>query len=786
MNALCVARSMLGILLTSVVCAGTPEVIRILQSGGVTIVENGRQVTLKKGEAVGSWTLMAVISVGPGRRAAVLENFADKRGHILVAGTAGVEVDLPKSLEPSFAASKDRYRGHTLQEVMDSDEDLLGTEILAGEADPDYKAVEACFPPIAKMLTYTFVGTRENYEKVGFFYGGRTSDFDPAVYIPEIDKVRERQDVWDGLVGGWLPVVRFVFPEADGAWSELVTYAPMRMDNENRWIQPVWYRVARIESNRLKWVRYFDSYHPFPPRTDYAAEPFYEQLVALRAGWEQELQGGMEIQVPDQRLQDMARHSLVRAMITRMGVGPKYGVYEKNYGGSEHDGFPDTFNADTATMLEWGQIDLAGQYIDNYFGKFVRDDGSILYRGPETGQYGRMLTVVAEYANYGGDSQVLLRNRSRIDGVTKLLLGLRREALQRKPDDPAYGMISGWSEADACLDPDPQRYNQPYFSNSTEAARGFRDLGEVWRRIGRTAGSAELVAWGERLAGEAKALEDDIQSAVARSILWDTRPVCLPAIAGVKEPFDIAVRRDRLDPQFRSYRPYMEMLHSGMLTREQVQMVVRYRAAHRDTILGIPTAYGWSTHELAGFLTYGHAYGLMQHDFIREYLLTLYAIMAHQYTRGSWTAPETRNIDPEGRGAAPYCTPAQLVVPMMARWMLVFEDPQTETLWLAKGAPRAWFEDGKIISVQAAPTKWGRIGYTIASQMSSRKVIATVRFPRTPVAAAVKLRLRAPQGRRLQSVLLDGQPWMDFDGRTELVSIPAKLSGRVEVIAEYQ
>ena len=422
--------------LQAVAFAAAPTVTHILASGEVVVSQDGGSATLKRGDVAGTWTLMAVISTRTGKRAAVFEDFTDKRGHIVVAGVRHVEADLPKSLEPSYAATTERYRGHSLKEVTESDEDLLGKEILAMGGDPDYKAVEACIPPIKKMQAYTFVGTRENYEKVGFAYGGRTSDFDPAVYLPEIDKVRERFDVWDGLVGGWLPVVRFVYPEASGAWSELVAYAPMRMDNGNRWIQPVWYRVAHVENDHLKWARYFDSYHPFPPRGDHPPEPFYEQLLTMRAGWDRALQTGMQVQVPDQRLQNMARHSLVRDMITRMDVWPKYGVYEKNYGGSEHDGFPDTFNADTAAMLEWGQIDLAGRFIDNYFGKFVRPDGSILYRGPETGQYGRMLTVVAEYANYGGDVNVLLRNRSSIDGIAKVLLELRAQALKRKPDDP--------------------------------------------------------------------------------------------------------------------------------------------------------------------------------------------------------------------------------------------------------------------------------------------------------------------------------------------------------------
>src|SRR5262249_50525927 len=155
----------------------------------------------------------------------------------------------------------------------------------------------------------------------------------------------------------------------------------------------------------------------------------------------------------------------------------------------------------------------------------------------------------------------------------------------------AFGMIAGWCEADACLDIDPPRYIQPYFSNNTEAARGFDELGAVWEKIGAHKHLSQLAAWGRRLRQEARALNRDIQTAIARSLLTNTQPPCLPAIAGVTEPFHIAVARDKLDPQFRSYRAFMEMLFSGNLKREQVQTIVNYRAAHHDIILGIPTVY---------------------------------------------------------------------------------------------------------------------------------------------------------------------------------------------------
>lgn len=161
----------------------------------------------------------------------------------------------------------------------------------------------------------------------------------------------------------------------------MLAFAPFRISHSNDRIQPVWYRIADVENGTLKSIRYVDSYHPFPPRLEYDSKLFYQDLANLKSDWGAKLSSAMRIDVPDERLEYMARFSLIRAIMTRIGNYPKYGVFDKDYGGSEHDGFPDTFPVETAAMLSWGLINRAGHYIDNYFGKFVRDDGSILYRG---------------------------------------------------------------------------------------------------------------------------------------------------------------------------------------------------------------------------------------------------------------------------------------------------------------------------------------------------------------------------------------------------------------------
>ncbi|GAA2756482.1 hypothetical protein GCM10009872_18420 [Actinopolymorpha rutila] len=772
----------------------------------VTLAGTGdRDLRLHVGGAHDGWVLMATVRGRRGGDVAIFEDFRTKAGVIAAVSQDGTTRVLAKSLEPTFAAPEGLYRGHDVRTVLSSDADLLGDEILAEEGDPEYADVAACFPPIAKpanssisaMATYTFVATPGCGDKIGVAYGGRTANFDPAVHVPAIARIRERGEVLDGLVGGWPPVLRFVYPEGEGTWSELVMFAPFRTDNGNDRIQPVWHRIARVEADELAWVKYVDSYPPVPPRTDVdRAGDFFADLLDTTRSWEDLLAGAAELDVPDRRLADQARHSLARAMSTRIGDFPKYGVMDRAYGGAEHDGFQDTFNVDVTAMLDWGLFDAARSYVDNYLAYFVRDDGSIVYRGPGTGQYGRMLTVIAHCYRLARDDELLMRHRARIDAITDVLLGLRTTAKALPPKDPGHGLIAGWSEADSCLEADPDHYVRPYLSNSSEAVRGFADLGAVWVELGLAHRNDGLTEKGRRLLAESAALRDDLRVAIDRSVLTDVEPPCLPSIAGVEEPFHVAVQRDNVDPQFRAYRVNSELLHSGVLGRDDVETILRYRAAHRDIRLGVPMAYGFDSWddlggnggEMAGFLSYGHAYGLLQHDLIREFLLALYSLSAHQYTRGSWTAPETRSLHPN-RPAAPYCVPAQLVVPLLVRWMLAFEEPLEDVLWLCRATPRGWLRDGGRISARGVPTRWGKVDVTIVSRVANGRVDVEVNLPDGTRVPLTRIRLRLPAGLRIASASVVDHEWtsagngepVTVDPESETVTIPANRGGQLRL-----
>lgn len=698
---------------------------------------------------------------------AIWEDFSSHEGGLAFVRPDGSTDIWPKTAVGAGATPSTTGRGTTLDEVLHSDHDVLGRRMLEGEADPEFGKVADALPPIRRMPQYAFVGTDHNADKTVFERGGRSPNFDPAIVEPGIAAARDRDDVLDGLVGGWLPVVRFVYQDGPH-WWEYVAFAPTTGDHPT--VQRVWHRVARIEDGRPVRVQYVDTYPPASPRTEPAdARLFYPDLLACARSWQRVLADAPTIDVPDERLVAQARHSLVRARITRVGDFPKYGVLDRMYGAAEHDGFQDTFNADVTASVLWGLFGQARRYVDNYLTHFVRDDGSLWYRGPETGQYGRMLTVVADYVRASGDGTVLDEHAVRLRAICDLLVDLHRESRTCDESDPAYGVLRGWCEADSCLEADPARYRQPYLSNSAEAARGLLSLADAVRRVG-TAGQ---LAWARLMEEAGTSIRSDLDRAVTRSFLPESQ--CLPVVAGATEPFHVAVGKDATDPQFRAYRANMELLFSGVLDAATVETIVAYREAHRDVVLGVPCAYGMvhgpdltsNSPELAGFLSYGHAYGLLQHGRIREFLLCLYALSAHQYTRGTWTAPETRLVDPD-RDCIGYAVPAQLVVPMLLRWMLVFEEPLTDGLRLLAGAPRSWFADGNRVAARDVHTRWGAVDVEVTS--TGDRVRA--RVTREDAGVETTLHLRLPEGRRVALVRVDGVEWSAFDAAAETITLP--------------
>jgi hypothetical protein len=116
------------------------------------------------------------------------------------------------------------------------------------------------------------------------------------------------------------------------------------------------------------------------------------------------------------------------------------------------------------------------------------------------------------------------------------------------------------------------------------------------------------------------------------------------------------------------------------------------------------------------------------------------------------------------------------------RNLLVMEDGQS--LWLARGTPRAWLEQGKKIGIRNALTHFGTLEYEIVSDVDNGKITATVEMPSRKAPKEVVLRFRHPKSAPIKGVTVNGKPWTEFNKDKETITLKG-LTGQVTVTAQY-
>lgn len=715
---------------------------------------------------------------------AVFEDQRSRQGSIVYLGVHGVVLELPKTLEPTAVDPRTLYNGRTKEEVL-GERDVLRADVLAEADEPTYDRVAELFPPVRHFHTFgegegphTFVGWTTTTDVVSVDYGlAYCNRINPMAVAPEIGAVIAEERIEEGLVGGWLPVVRMAYQTApDTLWDTVVFGV---VDPPTLFQQPAYHRYLKVVSGRVEVARYFDSFLPYPASENLDADGFYSALYRLHRAWQRELEGAMSIDVPLSWLADFNRHAFALEAISRIGDHPRYGAVLRDYGGPDHDGFQDVFNTAVNSTTEWGLFDRARRYIDNYFTNFVNPDGSIRYRGPEIPQYARMLTTVTRYAEYSGDLGVLSDHRAKLEAIVALLRERLQAGLDLPESDPAYGLVRGRQEADisflatslAQVD-----YEQPYFNNSAETWRGFNDLARGWLTEGRRTGDATLESRAVELRSLADRLKVDFDRAIDLSILTDRGERYLPPIAGS--------RKYHIDSGYRSgpesfddNRVWAEMMGSGLLKRDTIATIAEYIGNHHGSTLGIVS----NRVQIVVFQAHGQAFGFIQNDMIDEFLLLFYALLAHGYTRGTWSSFECVDLDRDRGGHSGWVAPSQLVVAPMTKWMLVFDDPADDSLWLAKATPTAWLAEGERIAVENAPTRWGEVHLRIDSRIRSRgELLVTVDAPAAP--GGTFLRLRLPEGHRIGGVRGAEADLDPVDVATSTIRLPS--TGRHELVVD--
>jgi len=720
----------------------------------------------------------------------VYEDLRTRDGALIFVSSSGETISLTKSAELSMPEGTP-YLGLELKDIGTTSADLLAERVLQN-GDPEPEAVRTAAPPMASAeknprVWTTFVGTKEAYDVTPVYRGGGTRTYHPVQYFPQLHNAIEKGQTYDGLVGGWMPAVRKVITNEGDSYWEILVFGEVR-PNKNKYIVHTWHRTARIENGKIAEVVYGSSYPAFPPgRQDPKPAEFYQALLRFAMYWEELLSDCAPASLPDNSWVHLSKHAFAKELMTRpAGLYPKYGAVDRDYAGSEYDGFQDIFTSAIYTNMEWGRLDTARLFINNYFSEYVDEKGMVDMRGPETAQYGMTLSLLARYFHYTSDGRLLLKHRAKIEATAKQLSEMHDEGLRLPKDNPAYGLIRGWSESDSCLSEHPALYWQAYYANGAFAARGFKDLAAVWKQLGQTQANSTMQALAEQWLKRSKTLQEQTARSVEANIQRDKTPPYIGIFPGTTLTFRESLETERPSPQQWPHRPYAELLQADILPAKLANLVIDCMRAHGATTIGVVAnvwRFGPEGREILGFISYGYAQMLLRLDRIEEFLLFLYAHRYHAHTRGSWTAGEVTGITGD---SGTYCVPAQQTIPLLVRWMLVLEDSDDEILYLSKGLPREWVGSGKPIQIEKAPTRWGKTSFSLRTNPESRSVVANVALAGTKLPRELHFKLRLPKQMIVERVTVNGKPATLAGVHGDTVVIPTAGARKFEIMGQIR
>lgn len=171
------------------------------------------------------------------------------------------------------------------------------------------------------------------------------------------------------------------------------------------------------------------------------------------------------------------------------------------------------------------------------------------------------------------------------------------------------------------------------------------------------------------------------------------------------------------------------------------------------------------TRDILGFISYGYATALLLLDRIDEFVLFLYTHRYHVHSPGQWIATEVASTI-GGEGAEnPFCIPAALTIPILMRLALVLEDPDDDVLYVGRGVPRAWLETGEEISIQRAPTRWGRVDFSVQllTEAGKTRLEAEICFAGDSPPAEVVVKVRLQSNQTIKVVTINGNTTVPFE-----------------------
>ena len=525
----------------------------------------------------------------------VYEDLRTREGAItLVSSKDGTRV-LRKSAEASFPEAGPAYLGLDLKDIGTTASDLLADRLLASGGDPDPLMVMSAAPPLGSTSSEhpswrlpwdTIVGTKECFDTMPVFPAGSTRTYHPVQYFPELtNKAAAKR--FDGLVGGWMPAVRKVITVSESAYDEVLVFGDVQA--RDKFIVQTWHRTARVENGKITKVVYGYSYPGFRRgvKTLAPKSSTVRSMLSPATGTSC-CSDFSPASLPVNDWIDMSKHAFAKELMVRPGgVYPKYGAVDRDYYGSEYDGFQDIFTMSVYANLEWGRFEMARAVIDNFFTDFVDAKGLNNMRGPEIAQFGLTLSLLATILQLHGRLCLVAETsrQDRSDGGFagratrgKPALAAGRSRLRIDPRLERIGFLSGPEANDLVA---ALLREQRIFCAGAQGHRSSLD---------RDQPIEALASYGEvsgRLDEAQQVLQDALVASMEKNVRKDMHPPYIGPFPGTTLTFWESMQKEKPSPQQWVHRAYAELLQADVLPASLANIVIDCMRAYGATTLGV-------------------------------------------------------------------------------------------------------------------------------------------------------------------------------------------------------
>ena len=785
-----------------------PPAIGAITTAGVRVA-GGREIPVN-GDLDG-WRLLVVTGMN-GVPTAVFEKHVTHRGAIAyVTVDRGTIALIPKGIG-DLAKIRPRQItapvGKQLRQVTHyvPGPDVPGNYILDSNEDPCYENVAALG---AEYIGWTLVANERGGPERSLFlepdgtsrekknddgHGSWAPDELGAVFSPQDLFPNDNVHLWRyepgyskrTLLGGYTPTadigvwnqqyacgyeVMVLLPNSDEAKVAARVRAMLPDDQ----VTPAMH-VVRDEHNRAFVERYVNG----------TAASFFEQLAGIWNQWNTFFEASMPVSIPDEWLLESARAGIMLSRCSYRGFEPTYQIGEGAYTKipeRSHALFPVAEYEFIWAHQLWNLTASSDDYFQFYLDKYVLPDGNLLYNVQDQAE--GPLNVGLFFANsargylFRHDLEVFRKRLPILRRMTSYVLARYEYAKRRfPPTDPHYGLIWGSPEADLG---DPQNEfpdAHPYFYQN--AACVWRGLQEHARALAAAAAvDPSLAAEASEVAATATAMRGDIERSL-RTTLAGASPEMRKAGITPFTPEDT-----HRDPKqllsYENHRFMQDWFLSDWGDPELDLGHLRHRELSGMQVVGLHVDGG--EQKTSNFMEHGTLAVKIRQDAYRSFLLTLYGLVCFAADSGNRYSPEDALL-PGGRAGEGnrYAWSAvinSVLQPTLGlRWLLCYEESDSDVCHLQKAAPKHWFREGERISVRQCPTRFGPLSWETVS-LSGQQWRVKLSLPEK-CAATLKIYIRSDSGGVLKSASL---------GRIEkdhvLLSV-ADLAGKRDLTLQVQ